>query len=278
MTAGAAFMASAAQRLHQSRPEVLIMNVKNALAALLLTVSFVSSGSALPLPGPPGLPEPPDLEGLIQMPLAVAEIAEIDGLPLDPLGDVLQTMNAAAVPPAEFIDVLRYVPVALVEASDRDFVRFVSSRQQDGLRGVEFLNAVRTELRTYDIPDLVVTAPRIVQVNDDYVPEAVVRRVARRHPHGGPPGQLKKIAGLQTGAEIVHGRAADVRSDRDDRARKPAKAEKPHRAEKREKSVRGGSGESRKITQGGGKQRGGGKAHDRGPKHGGGKGNGKGKG
>lgn len=254
------------------------MKVRNALVALLLAASFVSSGSALPLPGPPGLPEPPDLEGLIQMPLAVAEIAEIDGLPLDPLGDVLQTMNAAAVPPAEFIDILRYVPVALVEASDRDFVRFVSSRQQEGLRGLEFLDAVRTELRTYDIPDLVVTAPRIVQVNDDYVPEAVALRVAKRHPHGGPPGQLKKIAGLQTGAEIVHGRTADVRTDRGDRARKSVKVEKVHRAGKRETSVRGGSGDSRKITRDIVKQKGGGKAHDRGPKHGGGKGNGKGKG
>jgi hypothetical protein len=27
----------------------------------------------------------------------------------------------------------------------------------------------------------------------------------KEHPHGGPPGQLKKQLGLQTGAEVVHG-------------------------------------------------------------------------
>jgi hypothetical protein len=30
-------------------------------------------------------------------------------------------------------------------------------------------------------------------------------REASSHPHGGPPGQLKKELGLQTGAEVVHG-------------------------------------------------------------------------
>ena len=35
----------------------------------------------------------------------------------------------------------------------------------------------------------------------------VTTRIAetRAHPHGGPPGQLKKELGLQTGAEVVHG-------------------------------------------------------------------------
>ncbi|MGZ8830562.1 MAG: hypothetical protein ACXW2Q_09315, partial [Thermoanaerobaculia bacterium] len=49
--------------------------------------------------------------------------------------------------------------------------------------------------------------PRVVVVDQNYIPPFVMNRVTevRQHPHGGPPGQIKKQLGLQTGAEVVHG-------------------------------------------------------------------------
>jgi hypothetical protein len=43
-------------------------------------------------------------------------------------------------------------------------------------------------------------------VDNNYIPPAVRTRIeeVHTHPHGGPPGQLKKIEHVQTGAEIVH--------------------------------------------------------------------------
>ena len=41
----------------------------------------------------------------------------------------------------------------------------------------------------------------------EFVEQPVVVR-AHGNPHGGPPGQIKKQLGLQTGAEVVHGRRA----------------------------------------------------------------------
>jgi len=51
----------------------------------------------------------------------------------------------------------------------------------------------------------------VVVVDQNFVPPVVVNRVAevRAHPHGGPPGQIKKQLGLQTGAEVVHGGGKD---------------------------------------------------------------------
>jgi len=82
----------------------------------------------------------------------------------------------------------------------------------------------------------------VIVDRDVIVPPVVVSRVAsvRAHPHGGPPGQLKKELGLQTGAEVVHGskpsrtaRTRAVRVDDNDR---------PARAPKVRKSNRGSGG------------------------------------
>jgi len=68
------------------------------------------------------------------------------------------------------------------------------------------------QLQTFYPPQtqIVVAAPapqRVVVERDFVPPPVVVTRVeeVRLHPHGGPPGQIKKELGLQTGAEVVHG-------------------------------------------------------------------------
>ena len=77
--------------------------------------------------------------------------------------------------------------------------------------GTQLVMVIEERYRTIGIPaDLDVVAPRVVEVSrDTFIPEIVRTRVAEvvtmhSHPHGGPPGQLKKIEGMQTGAEIVH--------------------------------------------------------------------------
>lgn len=183
-----------------------------------------------------------DLLSLIAMPLAVAAAAELTGVPMNDLSMLVASLNQAAMPPAQIVKVLRYAPVAFVvqEPSEPRFVQYVQTHVVRGVRGPALVDVIEQRLRTYDVdPRLtVVERPRVTIVEEgDFFPPVVRTRVAtaRTHPHGGPPGQLKKERGLQTGAEVVHGttsgrRRAAMRVDDDDddgrrRAVRPARAE-----------------------------------------------------
>lgn len=259
-----------------------------------------------------------DLLAMVAMPLAVAAVSEVADVPMNELIDVVTLLNDAAVPPPQFVEVVRYVPVALVVEDDQpDFVEFVRVREREGLFGLALVNAIEDQFRVYDLPDVdfdIVTAPRIVEVLDRYdrdyddrvaifVPPIVRTRVAevRSHPHGGPPGQLKKQEGLQTGAEIVHGtrRGRGVRSDDrdddravsraartetrkvkrndDDKPRKVARAARSVDRDHRVSSPQRRNVERPQKVRGGGEGRGK-SGGNRGNGGGGGKGNGKGKG
>lgn len=151
-----------------------------------------------------------DLLAAVAMPLAVAAVADAADVPMRDLIDVVTLLNDAQVPPAQFIEVVRYVPVVLVEEPQRvEFVDFLRAEEQRGVRGTALVTSIANQFRTYGLTDanLVVARPRI-DITDDYVAPIVAMRTARRasHPHGGPPGQIKKELGVQTGAEVVHGR------------------------------------------------------------------------
>jgi hypothetical protein len=141
-----------------------------------------------------------NLLSLIAMPLAVAALSDIAGIPQDQLASLLGTLNQANVPPAQFVDTLRYVPVALVEQPD--FVPYVQSQVANGVTGPALVTVIDQRLPQYTPAP---AASNIV-VTQDYIPPTVRTRVAEwhNHPHGGPPGQLKKMEGFQTGAEVVH--------------------------------------------------------------------------
>lgn len=194
-------------------------------------VALVAAALFLPLPA--SALQTDELLALVAMPLAVAAVSETTDIPMSDLMDVVALLNDAAVPPAQFIEVVRYVPVALVvnETPERPrFVEFVRTQEQQGLRGLRLVTVIEREIRTYGLPGVnLVGTPRVVVIDDDFVPVVVRTRIAesRRHPHGGPPGQLKKQLGLKTGAEVVHGdrsdareraarRVADREDDRDD--------------------------------------------------------------
>ncbi|MGZ7078631.1 MAG: hypothetical protein ACXVJT_04365 [Thermoanaerobaculia bacterium] len=173
-----------------------------------------------------------NLLSVIAMPLAVAAVSDVTGVPTNELSDFVATLNNANVPPVQFVSLLRYVPVALVQDSTQQqpvFVDYVQTQASQGITGSELVALIIDRLRTYDIQPQVVTvyvpapapapvytpAPppqqQVIYVDRSYIPPAVQTRVEyiRAHPHEGPPGQLKKMRGLQTGAEIVHGDKKD---------------------------------------------------------------------
>jgi len=175
--------------------------LKRLAVASLLVALLPLRGAAL---------DTQDLLSLVAMPLAVAAAAELTDVPRDQLIDVVTLLNQAQVPPAQFVEVVRYVPVALVTTTEGPtFVEFVRARELEGLRGTQLVTVIEDRFRAIGVPaDLDVVAPRVVQLDQrEFIPQIVRTRIAeaKTHPHGGPPGQLKKIAGVQTGAEIVHG-------------------------------------------------------------------------
>lgn len=140
-----------------------------------------------------------DLLSLIAMPLAVAALSEMEGVRQDQLASLLGILNQGNLPPAQFVDTLRYVPVALVEQPD--FVPYVQSQVSNGVTGPALVTVIDQRLPQY-VPT---PAASNIVVTQDYIPRPVRTRVAEwhNHPHGGPPGQLKKIYGVQTGAEAM---------------------------------------------------------------------------
>jgi hypothetical protein len=174
------------------------------LAVVVLTATVLAPVRAQAL-------ENEELLTLVAMPLAVAAVSEITDVPVNQLMDVVTLLNDAAVPPSQFIEVVRYVPVALVVEmpGQPTFVEFLRNEEQQGVRGTALVTSIATQMQTYGLPDLdlAVTRPRTIDVVDgSFIPKRVRTRMAeaKAHPHGGPPGQLKKVAGVQTGAEIVH--------------------------------------------------------------------------
>lgn len=188
--------------------------MRRTLAAALL--------AAVLIPGQAQALENEELLALVAMPLAVAAVSEMTDVPMNDLIDVVTLMNDADVPPAQFVEVVRYAPVALIvdDVQQPRFSEFVRVQYVAGLRGPALVNSIEERIQLYGVNgvDLDVTAPRLVDIDDDFIPAVVRTRIAERrsHPHGGPPGQLKKQMGVQTGAEIVHGTKPGKKRNRAD--------------------------------------------------------------
>lgn len=178
--------------------------MRKTLAAAFLAAALIpANAQAL---------ENEELLALVAMPLAITAVSEVTDVSMKDLIDVVTLMNAAAVPPAQFIEVVRYAPVALVaESHEPRFADFVRVQYDNGVRGSALVNTIEERFQVYGIEgvDLDVNQPRIVDIDDRFLPAVVINRLAehRSHPHGGAPGQLKKELGLKTGADVVHGTA-----------------------------------------------------------------------
>lgn len=172
-----------------------------------------------------------EILALVAMPLAVAAVADISGVPLEELASVVATLNNALVPPAQVVEVLRYVPVALVDNTiEPGFDEWLATQLDQGNRGTQLVTVVERRFVEYGVPrvePITLVQPTVVTRETVFFPLPVRERVIARisHPHGGPPGQLKKQAGVQTGAQIVHeveSAAQEVRRQ-EKRARKEAR-------------------------------------------------------
>jgi hypothetical protein len=144
---------------------------------------------------------------LIAMPLAVAAVADIADVPRTDLMQFVASLNRAMVPAPQFVEVVRYSPVVFVDrTASPQFLQFVTTEVDRGVIGRPLAFAIAERIETFNPIDIDVIEPRptLLVERDEILPAVVVNRIAS-HPHGGPPGQLKKERGLQTGAEVVHG-------------------------------------------------------------------------
>ena len=146
---------------------------------------------------------------LVAMPLAVAAASEITGVPAQELASLVSLLNQGAVPPRQFVEIVRYSPVALID-SDPAFLTYVTTQLGDGSRGITLARLIEERYEVLGVDDVHIINPpplQLVSGSEVFIPPVVTTRIteARNHPHGGPPGQLKKDLGLQTGAEVVHG-------------------------------------------------------------------------
>jgi hypothetical protein len=222
-------------------------------------------------------PQPFDPLALVAMPLAVAAVSDATNIPAGDLISFITALNRARMPAPQFVEVVRYSPAVLVDATERPvFLRYVTTEVDRGVVGRPLAFALADRIGIEDIE-----RPRVIIHEDDdndFVMPIVTTRVAttRTHPHGGPPGQLKKERGLQTGAEVVHGTSARrVASSRPSRVTPRVKAEKHvTRAPKVTHAPKVERAPKVHVSKGHGGG-GGGKSHGN---SGGGKGKGKGKG
>jgi hypothetical protein len=182
------------QDINVTNPQFVIVGDQSLLPATVLSPSY--SPSTL---------NTNDLLSLVAMPLAVDAVANLTGVPTQDLMNLVTQLNQANVPPPQFIEVVRYVPVVLVDQnSSPQFVNYVTTQVNQGVTGNALANAIANQLRTYGATQINVTAPppQVIVAQQSFVPPAVVTRVeeVRQHPHGGPPGQLKN--GEQQGRRL----------------------------------------------------------------------------
>ena len=131
-----------------------------------------------------------DVLSYVAMPLAVSAVCDVRGVQTDRVGELVTYMDQANVPPADFIDVFRYVPVALVLRTDNrpDFVEWVHGEVDRGVVGEALVTSMESRLRTYD--NYVPTAsyhmrrhyarePYAYAYEPDYVPVEIRRHCDR---------------------------------------------------------------------------------------------------
>lgn len=208
-----------------------------------------------------------ELLSLVAMPLAVAAVADLTGVPLDQLASLAGTLNNASVPPVQFVEVMRYIPVALVDPNGAQFVSFVRNQAAQGTMGMALITTINQQLPTYGVPQSEITVLALrperwpSPSGPNWFPPIVYQTFARAgHPHSGPPGQLKKERGLQTGAEVVHGSKPGRQNNV--APQKPGKAVKPPMVKQHEGRMDPGQGMGSGQGKGHGQGRGKGKGKD----------------
>lgn len=213
---------------------------KSLLAALSLVVASGPTSSAI---------QTEEVLDLIAMPLAVAAVSEISGVPQAGLVTLVESLNGVSAQPVEIIEIVRYSPVFLADpVREPRLITSITNEVERGISREELVALLRQEIRGAGI-DPVPVYDRSELIRGSLVPEGVTtpRSDERPHPHGGPPGQLKKDLGLQTGAEIVHGSDdASARADEEGRPADRRKSQPPGQLKRKAEGSEPGPGKSSK--------------------------------
>src|SRR3954468_4932727 len=118
------------------RTEVLMKKI--ALLLMLLALAPVRAGAL----------NTNDLLSLVAMPLAVDGVSRVTGVPQDQLAQFVSTLNQANVPPTQFVQTVRYAPVALQQP---DFVPYVETQRAQGITGVQLVDVIDQRLPQYGV-------------------------------------------------------------------------------------------------------------------------------
>src|SRR5437016_7271899 len=114
------------------------------------------------------------LLGLVAMPLAVAAVSDVAGVPQDQLADIVSTLNQADVPPDQFVEVVRYVPVTYGQnVSGPTLADFLRNETSNGVTGPALVTSVVRRLRTtYNVTPVLTMPqePTTFVVETDYIP------------------------------------------------------------------------------------------------------------
>jgi hypothetical protein len=111
---------------------------------------------------------------LVEMPVAVTNVYDL-GVPYDRVSGLVVELNLGGVAPVQFVEVMRYAPVALVASNDYygqpDFVQFVRTRRLGGISGYPLVQAVDQQLRYYDVSPQIDYVPPVYASQTYYVPQ-----------------------------------------------------------------------------------------------------------
>jgi hypothetical protein len=118
---------------------------------------------------------------LIEMPLAVATVSDLDGVRQDDLGRFCGTLNRGYLPPEQFIDTVRYAPAVFVERPD--FVPFLDVQIGNGVSGMQLFAAIQPRLPSYVAPSYSFSPSYVL--TDQYIPQPVRTRFQQVVSNGG---------------------------------------------------------------------------------------------
>lgn len=115
------------------------------LLVLTLVVAAIAPLEAL------ALTTADDTLAYVAMPLAVSDVCDVRGVQTDQVANLAVYLDQARVSPEGFIDVFRYVPVALTFNSGNrpDFVQWVGNEVDQGVIGDELVSAMEGRIRIY---------------------------------------------------------------------------------------------------------------------------------